>query len=88
MSIIEKKDVKNHLSLRHSRDIYLCEPMSPPDATGYSLAEPDAISANPSAFAKDYSGDHTLSAIQVTPAANLIGSTEPQAHKTPKSTQQ
>lgn len=85
MSIIEKKDVKNHLSLRHSKDIYLCEPLSQPDATGYSVVEPDAVRANPSAFADDYSAEHTIAAIPATPSANLADPMDTQAPEISKS---
>jgi hypothetical protein len=85
MTIIEKRDVKNHLSLRHSRDIHLCEPLSQPDATGYSLAEADAARANPSAFADDYSAEHTTAAMPETPAADLADSTETPAPEISKS---
>ena len=50
MSLIKKSDVKNHLSPHFRTKIHLCEPVSQPDATGYSVAEPDAINANPSQF--------------------------------------
>ena len=43
MSLIKKSDVKNHLSPRYRTKIHLCPPVSQPDATGYSVAEPDAI---------------------------------------------
>jgi hypothetical protein len=85
MSIIEKRDVKNHLSLRHSRDIHLCEPLSQPDATGYSVIEADAARANPSGFADDYSAEHTIAATPATPGADFADPTKPQAPETSKS---
>jgi len=42
MTIFEKIDTE-----RHRRDIYLCEPLSRPDATSVSVAQPDVI-PNPS----------------------------------------
>jgi len=77
MTIIEKRDVKNHLSLRHSKDIFLCESASQPDATGYSLAEPDAVSAKSSEFAKDYCADHTIAVTPAAAAVSLIDSKGP-----------
>ena len=85
MSITEKRGVKNHLSLRHSRDIYLCKPLSQPDATGHSLVKPDAITANPSAFTTDYSAEHTIAVMPSSPAANSAGTTDAQGPETSKS---
>jgi hypothetical protein len=62
MSIIEKSDVE-----RHRRDINLCRPVSQPDATGFSVAEPGAIKPNPSAFSDDYSREHSMPGKSVTP---------------------
>ena len=85
MNITEKRDVKNHLSLRHSKDIYLCEPLSRPDATSSSVVAADAIETNISPFLKDYCADHTLAAIPATATPNSIGSAELQAPETSKS---
>src|SRR6266700_6208216 len=62
MSIIKKSDVE-----RHRRDINLCRPVSQPDATGFSVAEPDEIKPNPSAFSDDYSREHAIPGKSVTP---------------------
>lgn len=62
MSIFEKID-----TARHRRDIYLCRPMSQPDATGFSGAEPDPIEPNPSAFIEDYSTEHSIPGKSATP---------------------
>jgi len=40
LSIIEKNDVKNHLSSRFCTKIHLCPPASRPDATGFSHEKP------------------------------------------------
>ena len=56
MSIFEKIDIE-----RHRRDIYVCSPVSQPDATGFSGAEADAIDESIRAF-EDYSGEHALPA--------------------------
>ena len=77
MSIIEKID-----TARHRRDINLCRPVSPPDATGFSEVEPDAIEANPSTFSDDYCGEHTIPSKSVTSVA-FIGT---QGHGESKST--
>ena len=78
MSIIEKSDVE-----RHRRDINLCRPVNQPDATGFSVAEPDAIKPTPLAFFEDFSGEHTIPGKSVTP----IGFLGTQAPGVSKSTQ-
>jgi hypothetical protein len=62
MSIFEKID-----TTRHRRDINLCKPVSQPDATGFSVEEPDATKLNPPAFSDDYSTEHTIPGKSVTP---------------------
>jgi hypothetical protein len=79
MSIIEKSDVE-----RHRRDIDLCRPVSQRDATGFSVAEPDAIKPNPSAFSDDYLREHSIPGKSVTP----IGFIGTQALGVSKSTQE
>ena len=71
MSIIEKSDVE-----RHRRDINLCRPVSQPDATGFSVAEPEEIKPNPSAFSDDYSREHAIPGKSVTPIG-FIGTQAP-----------
>jgi hypothetical protein len=71
MSIIEKSDVE-----RHRRDINLCRPVSQPDATGFSVAEPQEIKPNPSAFSDDYSREHAIPGKSVTPIG-FIGTQAP-----------
>ena len=66
MSIFEKIDTE-----RHRRDINLCKPVSQPDATGFSVAEPDAI-PGPSASIEDSSERPTIPAKTVTPIANSV----------------
>ncbi len=39
MSIVNKSDVKNHLSAHHHKGIHLCRPVSEPAATVASEAE-------------------------------------------------
>jgi hypothetical protein len=87
VSLIKKSDVKNHLSPRHRTQIHLCPPESPPDATGFSAAEPDAIKESPEAFSKDFTAEHSSIA---TPAASdglLPGSTRAHAAATSISVQ-
>ena len=61
MSQVRKSDAKNHLPPRFHTKIHLCDPLSQPDATGYSVSEPDAIKADPSAFAQDFVAEHSSS---------------------------
>jgi hypothetical protein len=62
MSIFEKID-----TARHRRDIYLCRPVSQPDATGFSVAEPDSI-PNPSP--EDCAEEPAIPVKSLTPIAN------------------
>jgi hypothetical protein len=59
MSQIGQSDVKNHLPPRFHTKIHLCDPVSQPDATGYSEPEPDAIKADSSTFARDFVAEHS-----------------------------
>ena len=87
MSLIKKSDVKNHLSPRFRTKIHLCQPESQPDATGFSVAEPDAIKADPSGFAEDFVAEHSSSGVALAPADPLTGSIRPQAPAVSKSVQ-
>ncbi len=69
MSIIAKNDRE-----RHRKDIFLCGPISQPDATGFSVDEPDAIEPKPSAFFADYSGEHTNPGKSEPPIAKSVAS--------------
>ena len=66
MRIFEKVD-----TARHRRDINLCTPVSQPDATGFSVAEPDAI-PNPPVLFHDSSEEPTIPPKTVTPIANSV----------------
>lgn len=83
----QAKRCKNHLSPRFRTKIHLCEPASQPDATGFSTAEPDAITANPSHFAKDFIAEHSSSGTVLAQDNPLIGSIGPQALAKSKSVQ-
>jgi hypothetical protein len=85
MSIIEKRDVKNHLSLRHSRDIHLCEPLSQSGIQGSSVAEADATNANPPVLAVDYSAEQTIVAVRAPQTVNSTRSIDSQGPDTSKS---
>ncbi len=79
MSFIERSDVKNHLRSPFLTKIHLVQPESQPDATGYSVAEPDASKANPSGFAEDFVAEHASSGVAVAPTDPVTASIRPQA---------
>ena len=79
MSLVKGSDVKNHLSPRFRTKIHPWPLLSQPDATGFSVPEPDTISANSSEFAKDYVGEHSSSGVAVAPADPVAGPIRPQA---------
>jgi hypothetical protein len=81
MSIFEKIDTE-----RHRRDINLCKPVSQPDATGFSVAEPDAI-PNPLVSFDDSSKEPTIPANSVTSIANSVRCLNPQMPAVSKSTE-
>jgi hypothetical protein len=84
MSLVKRSDVKDHLSVRDSTKIHLCEPVSQPDATGFSGVEADASLANPSDFAKDFVAEHSSSGTAAAQGNRLIssfGSQEPAKSK-------
>ncbi|MGB6690845.1 MAG: hypothetical protein WBE76_23675 [Terracidiphilus sp.] len=87
MSLLNQSDVKNHLSSRFRTKIHLQPPVSRPDATGLSAAEPGAKNTNPSEFVKDYSMDHAIPGKPVTPTVNATGSIDPLASAASKSAQ-
>jgi hypothetical protein len=87
MSLIKKSDVKNHLSPRYRTKILLCRPLSQPDATGYSVAEPAGIKANPSDFATDFVAEHSSSGTSLSGADPVTGSIRPRAPTVSKSAQ-
>jgi len=64
MSQIRQSDANNHLPPRFHTKIHLCDPVTQPDATGYSEPEPDAIKSEPikgdsSTFARDFVAEHS-----------------------------
>ncbi len=81
MSIFEKID-----TARHRRDINLCKPVSQPDATGFSLSEPDTI-PGPSASIEDSSVRHSVPVKTVTPIASSVRRFNSQTPAVSKSTE-
>lgn len=87
MSIFEKSDVKNHLSLSFRARAYLNPSVSQLPATYISVSEPDTAGAKPSPFAEDYSAEHTKASASPTVPAYSNGFTASQEPETSKSAQ-
>jgi hypothetical protein len=87
VSLKKQSDVKNHLSPRFRTQIHLCEPVSQPDATGFSETEPEAIKTEPSIFAEDFVAEHSTSVSAAAPADGVTVSSGPQAVTNQKSAQ-
>jgi len=85
MSLIKKSDAENHLSPQVCSKIHLCEPVSQPDATGYSVPETDAVKVDPPDFVQDFVAEHSSSDAAVEPGDHLPGSFRPEAPKVSKS---
>ena len=84
MSLVKENDVKDPLFPRDSTKIHLCEPVSQPDATGFSGAEPETIEANPSGFPEDFVAEHSSSGSAVAQDNSLISSFGSQAQAASK----
>ncbi len=87
MNLIKKSGVKNHISSSHRKEIRLCRPENRPDATGSSVAELNAGNAKQSEFVEDYSAEHMIVDMPVTPAVDSIYFIGPQAPAASKSAQ-
>jgi hypothetical protein len=74
MSQIRQSDVKNQPSPRFHTKIHLCDPVSQPDATGYSVPETDAIKADSSTFAQDFVAEHSAPGTAAAPVDPVTGS--------------
>ena len=81
----EKRCQRPSVSPRQHKDPILCEPVSQPDATGFSDSEPDAVDANPSVFAKDFVAEHSSAGAAVAQGNRLISSFGSQVPAKPKS---
>jgi hypothetical protein len=87
VSNISQSDVKSHLSLRFPVKIHLCEPLSQPNAMGFSVAEPETMNANRLNFAEDFIAEHSFMGTVVTPAGQVSNSIRSQAASMSKSAQ-
>ncbi len=85
MSLLKQTDVKNHLSPSFRTQIHLVPPVSQPDATGYSVAEPDTTKPNPLNLAEDFVAENSSSGLAVAPTDPVTGSIRPQAPAESKS---
>jgi hypothetical protein len=87
MSLIKKSDVENHIAPRHRKEIRLSRHESRPDATGFSVAELNAVNAEQSEFVVDYSAEHAIARMPVTQVVKSIDFIGPQAPAASKSAQ-
>jgi hypothetical protein len=77
MSQFRQSDAKNHLPPRFHTKMHLCDPVSQPDATGYSVPEPEAIKADlikavTSTLARDFVAEHSSSGAAADPVNGSI----------------
>jgi len=78
MSPIKPSDVKSHLRPPFLTKTQFGQPESQPDATGFSEAESDTITANPSGIAEDFEHSSSGAALaQGNPSIGSIGSQAP-----------
>jgi hypothetical protein len=70
MLLGKQSDVKKHLTSLHHTKIHLIPAVGLPDATETSLIGPEANTTKSTAFAKDYSADHTTSEPSKMPVAD------------------
>jgi hypothetical protein len=82
---IPKSDVNNPLPPRFSEKIHLCEPVSQPDATGFSGAETDAIEADATVPADNFAAEHSSAGPAVAPGRPVAVPNRPQAASDSKS---
>jgi hypothetical protein len=79
LSNILKSDVDHPLPPRFSEKIHLCDPVSQPDATGFSGAETDAMEADATVLAGDLVAEHSSPGPSVTPGRPVAVSIRPKA---------
>jgi hypothetical protein len=77
MSLIMKSDVKNHLSRRNHTGIHLFQPVSRPDATGFSGEETGSAAVNSQGSAGDTHKQPSSSGMNLPVAADAPSSSGP-----------
>jgi hypothetical protein len=87
MSLVNKSDVKNHISTRHRKVIHLSSPASQPDATGFSEAGSSTVPTSPPNFAEDFTAEHSASSKSPAPVDRVAGSTSTPPHTVTTSAQ-
>ena len=87
MSLIKQSDVKNHLSPQFRTKIHLCQPESPPAATGCSLAESGPIETDAVSFTEDFVREHSVSGDALVHGSSVICSVGSQVPAVSKSVQ-
>jgi len=73
MTLIKKRDVKEHFAARRRSRSHQYVPPSQPDATGLIGKEPVVIPAKPSGlegFGKDFVGEHSSPGKSIAPGAD------------------
>ena len=83
MSLIKPSDGNNHPSPQNRAKIHLCQPVSQPDATGYSAAQPDPVAETSPAFAQDFVAEHSSPGAAAAPGDHLPGSFRPETPTAP-----
>ena len=76
MGLIKKIDVPKHFAARRAMRLASRQPVSLPDATGFSEIEPVSAAARASEFKKDFALEHTsskLTTISAPIAADIAG---------------
>jgi hypothetical protein len=84
MSLVTRSDVNNHPSLNFRTKIHFCARESQPDATGFSEAESDTNTGNPSSFTADFVTEHSAPGVAVS-TDHLPGSFRAEVPKVSKS---
>jgi hypothetical protein len=67
MTLIKKRDVKEHFAARRRTRLHPFVHISQPDATGFSRMEPEG---KPTEFAEDFLGEHSSAGEPTTPSAD------------------
>jgi hypothetical protein len=67
MTLIKKRDVKEHFAARRRARTHRFMPPDQHDATGIARTVPDAIPANSAGFINDFVGEHSSAVVPIMP---------------------
>jgi hypothetical protein len=70
MTLIKKRDVKEHFAARRRARSHPYKAPSQPDATGFSGSLTKAVPLNPSGFVKDFVAEHSADKKPIAPGAD------------------